>query len=109
MNAEGKMIQGSTLITEQNGWGQRDFKDKFQETNWLGPTNDQTHHAVAFMSAGINNMGTVAMGHMLIDDNTPDKLLGGQAFQIGANLRYKPDKLRTIGDVIRRLLCKPVP
>jgi RHS repeat-associated protein len=109
MDAEGKRVVGSSVIGRQDGWGQRDFKDKFQEPSSDGsinPANDQTHHAVAFVSAGINNMGGIALGHMLIDDNTPDKLLGGQSFQIGANLRYDPTGLRTIGADIRRLLCK---
>jgi hypothetical protein len=112
MNAQGQRVVGSSLIGEQKGWGQRDFKDKFQEATYDGvirPDNDQTHHAVAYMSAGINNMGIVAEGHSLLDDNYPDKRLGGQSFQMGANLSYKPDKLRTIGDDIRRLLCKPLP
>jgi YD repeat-containing protein len=110
-NANGPIV-GSSVITEQHGWGQRDFKDKFQEPDANGvimPTEDQTHHAVAYMSAGINNMWLAAEVASLTDDNIPDKRLAGQAFQMGANLRYKPEKLRTIGNDIRRLLCKPVP
>jgi len=109
-NANGPIV-GSSVITEQHGWGQRDFQDKFQEPDANGiimPTKDQTHHAVAYMSAGINNMWLAAEVASLTDDNIPDKRLAGQAFQIGANLRYKPGKLRTIGNDIRRLLCKPV-
>ncbi len=66
MNEAGERVAGR--LQDENGWGQRDFKDKFQEPSADGvirPENDQTHHAVAYISAGINNMGIVALGHIM--------------------------------------------
>lgn len=68
--------------------------------------NDQTHHAVAHMSAGINDMGFISLGHSYLDGNAADKRLSGASFQIGAMLYLDPSRLRTIGETISRNLCK---
>lgn len=91
--------------------GETGFRPAFFDT---GPTSaglapedvDQTHHAAAYLSAGINGLGLVARLHAATD-NDGDARLGTAAFRLGATLDADPERLATIGDALRDALCDP--
>src|SRR5262249_49314388 len=86
-------------------YGYQDFKPQYQDT--LVPNSDQTHHFVAYFSAGINGQAFVAMLHeQFTDRNNPgDRRLGNMAFAIGFYLKDHPSDLRNIGEEIKKRIC----
>jgi len=88
------------------------FRDEFidSEKGVKNPASDQTHHFVAYLSAGINNQKEVAALHwqndLIKNKNRGDYELGIAGFEIGQLLRSDPSKLKQISDIIRKRICK---
>ena len=103
---------GRTFVPGSPYVGETGFRLAFLDT---GPASsglvpeqvDQTHHAAAYLSAGIHGLSLVARLHAATD-NDGDARLGGASFRLGASLRTEPARLETIGDVLRGVLCDPV-
>jgi RHS repeat-associated protein len=89
--------------------GSTGFKEMFRDSQFTRVnSSDQTHHFAAYLSAGINGQTAAAFGHMTGDAlqlNRGDTSLGDRAYQIGANLRSNPSRLRSIGSTISRVIC----
>jgi hypothetical protein len=95
---------GATLASSH--WGTGGFPDKFLDSKH--PEEDQTHHLVAFLSAGINDSSTSARIHIILDDiadNEGDKRLSHAAFGIGQALRRDPRRITDIGAIIYTNIC----
>ena len=92
-------------------WGETGFKPAYMDTGATTagkpPTEvDQTHHAAAYLSAGINDLALIARLHKS-QDNAGDARLGAASYGIGASLTADPARLRTIGEIVRQELCEP--
>jgi RHS repeat-associated protein len=92
-------------------FGQTGFKNEFKEMRkdngrWqIAPDpQDQTHHFVTMLSAGINSRYFASAIHN-IGDNPGDQRLTNAAYDIGVNLRKHPWEITDIGDIIRRVIC----
>jgi RHS repeat-associated protein len=83
-------------------WGDGGFKARYQDHE-----GDQTHHFVAFLSAGINSQADSALLHRYLTDynNKADRDLGATAYTIGDYMARDPMKLWLVGDRIRDWIC----
>ena len=95
---------GATLVNTH--WGTGGFPAKFLDS--LHPDEDQTHHLVSFLSAGINDSGTSARLHRnwdALSKNHGDARLSNAAFTLGQFLRKNPSQLKNIGALIYTNIC----
>ncbi len=85
--------------------GYEGFKTGFRDTSDKGRNDDQTHHAAAYINAGIRGQDRIALTHILTDDNIGDKKLGYVAFMLGKDLVKKPSGLRDVENIFLRVFC----
>ena len=82
-------------------WGESGFRPEYQDHE-----GEQTHHFVAFLSAGINNQALASSLHQLTDQNNKaDLLLGNAAYTLGRGLRNYPAQLDWVGKTIYFTIC----
>jgi len=97
---------GAEILATHGGAG--GFKGIFLDSR--DNMADQTHHFVAFLSAGINDTSTTAYLHMMQDSlqgNEGDMALGLVAFQMGQDLRNNPNLLQQLPRPMSVVLCNP--
>jgi hypothetical protein len=112
--AEGPLgFLGAPASFRDNGvLGTRDYEGvsgfpaQFRDT--LVPLEDQVHHFGGYFSAGLAGHYGAAKWHRDDDEeagNFGDVRLGEQSFNLGAYFRRNPNKLDTVGQIIRSVIC----
>ena len=105
--------EGPNPIASNSELGQYDFKDQYRDSRDKYDAADQTHHFVAFLSAGINMSASTDFFSWMheLDDryqgNTGDVALGTAAYNYGVALKKDPGRnLGGIKNWIRTNICK---
>jgi hypothetical protein len=107
----GSHFEGGDLNkVSERYFGAEDFPDKFKDNphGQIDLGADQTHHFVAYLSAGLNNQSVAAINHMQADassGNTGDVGLGSAAYGMGQYILQDPAKLNHIGEYIWKYIC----
>ncbi|MCU1265081.1 MAG: hypothetical protein JWM21_1399 [Acidobacteria bacterium] len=101
----GDIAKMGAELADKGYFGTGGFPEKFLDSRI--PDQDQTHHFVAFLSAGIND--TTVDLHVswdFLQGNGGDLRLGFAAYHLGQYLRNNRSELKNIGNLIQDNICR---